>query len=154
MSIYTNIKRFSNSFCASVLLLSNVFICQAVQAKECCGTSERSTQKLAKHLVDKFWNDVKRQDVHAYSHLLAARFQGLNTSGHYNKEDQISGLEGLTVTSFKIKNLIASRYGKTLVISYDFLAEGQGIVSGPSTDIWHKKKCQWKLVSHSYVPFL
>lgn len=124
---------------------------QTALAHECSDHS--SSEHLATELVHQFWNDVKRQNVEAYSRLISSDFQGLNTDGIYNRKNQISGLEGLTVRSFSIQNLTAARYDNTLVISYDFVARGRGIVSGPSIDVWHKRKYKWKLVSHSYVPF-
>lgn len=142
------------------IIFSAVFACcsfglnTAAVADEChCAHKKLNTEELAHHLVHHFWRAVKHQDVEEYSSLLAIGFQGLNVNGHFNRQDQISGLEGLTITKFKIDDLIASRYGDTLVISYDLLAEGDGIVPGPSIDIWHKKGCSWKQVSHSYVPF-
>lgn len=115
--------------------------------------ANQATHKLARRLVTQFWNDVKHQDVKAYSHLLAPHFQGINISGVYTRSDQISGLQSLTVTKFKITKLIASRFNSTLVISYDFSAKGKDIVSGPCIDVWHKNGPHWKQVSHTYVPF-
>lgn len=115
---------------------------------------EQLNHKLASTLVHRFWHDVEEQNVAGYSSKIALRFQGLNISGHYNRADQISGLENLTVTKFKIKNLLAARYDDTLVVSYDFLAKGEGITSGPCIDVWFHRNSEWKLISHSYVPFL
>lgn len=135
------------------ILLMGVLPVHAREHEGSSASHEESTEKLAMALVAKFWKEVEHQNVEGYSKLLAIGFQGLNISGHYNRNDQISGLEGLTVTKFKLKNLIAARYLDTLVISYDFLAQGTGVTSGPSIDIWHQEKCHWELVSHSYVPF-
>ena len=110
-------------------------------------------EAFGKALVTNFWNQVVQQDVKGYSFLIAKNFQGLNTDGVYNRDDQISGLQGLTVTSFTLENVFVAKYHRTLVISYDFIAEGEGIVSGPSIDVWHDRDGHWKLVSHSYVPF-
>lgn len=115
---------------------------------------EYLNHKLASTLVHRFWRDVQHQDVAGYSSQLALRFQGLNIQGHYDRNEQIEGLENLTVTKFKIKNLHAARYDDTLVISYDFLAKGEGITSGPSIDVWFHRNSEWKQISHSYVPFL
>lgn len=115
--------------------------------------SNKDVEKLAKRLVNQFWTDVKLAKVKSYSRLLAHHFQGINTSGVYTRKQQIAGLQSVTVTAFTITKLIASKFGNTLVISYDFTAQGQGIVSGPSIDVWHKKGHEWKQISHSYVPF-
>ncbi|MBS0635323.1 MAG: hypothetical protein JSR37_07670 [Verrucomicrobia bacterium] len=104
-------------------------------------------------LVHSFWNCVMNQDVVCYSKKLACNFQGLNLDGVYTQQDQISGLLGLTVTSFELQNLLTAKSGNTLVISYDLYATGEGIVSGPSIDVWHKTHDGWKMISHSYVPF-
>jgi len=114
---------------------------------------EKGSDKLAERLVTRFWNDVKHANVKAYSKLLAPHFQGINIFGVFTRSQQISGLQGVTVTKFTIKKLISSRYDDTLVISYDFLAEGNGIVSGPSIDVWRKIDHKWKQISHTYVPF-
>ena len=105
------------------------------------------------HLVNSFWTNVMKQDVRAYSNMRASNFQGLNIDGIYSRQDQITGLSNLSVTSFQLNNLTTSRFGKTLVISYNFNATGDGIVSGPSIDVWHKSGKTWKQISHSYVPF-
>lgn len=118
-----------------------------------CNDLEHKAEELARCLVSTFWHDVVVQDVIAYSNLLSNQFQGLNLSGHYNKENQVTGLMQVTVNSFHLKNLVAAKYHHTLVVSYDFIASGKGIVSGPSIDIWNKIDSEWKLVSHSYVPF-
>lgn len=115
---------------------------------------EYSPKEIGKKLVNEFWRDVKYQRVKAYSNLIAHDFKGLNEGGHYDREDQIAGLEGLTVTEFDIRRLTAARYGKTLVISYNFVAEGTGITSGPSIDVWREINNEWFIVSHSYVPFV
>lgn len=114
---------------------------------ECC------PQKRGEALVRRFWNSVERQDIKAYSEAIDCTFRGLNTAGIYNRDDQIAGLSSLTVTAFELRNLVSEKHGKTLVISYDFYAVGEGIVSGPSIDVWYQVCDGWKLISHSYVPF-
>lgn len=142
------------SLYASMLIFGSFCVNQNANANECSDSPfKNSTDKLASKLVNHFWDEVQQQNVTGYSHLITTDFQGLNIHGVFNKEDQVSGLQGLTVTKFKIENLVAARYKSSLVISYDFLAEGKGIVSGPSIDIWHKKEGHWKQISHSYVPF-
>jgi hypothetical protein len=153
---FRSIIRVATSACNVTLFGSIVALgalCTSQPAYAQGDSSTHETEKLAKKLVNKFWKDVEHQDVKAYSKLLAPHFQGINISGAYTRAQQISGLKGLTVTSFKITKLIASRFQDTLVISYDFTAQGMGIVSGPSVDIWHKKDQKWKQISHTYVPF-
>lgn len=119
-----------------------------------CSCSEVSAQELGRKLVTRFWTDVEEQNVKGYSRQMTPNFQGLNIHGIFNRQDQIDGLQNLTVTHFELRNLFAAIYNcDTLVISYDFVAEGEGIVSGPSLDTWCKVRGQWKLVNHSYVPF-
>lgn len=139
-----------------MLTLSSLFISPEIQAHECSGheSSEPFFNEIGTQLVTQFWNDVENQDVKAYSHKLACSFQGLNTNGIYDRNDQITGLENLTVTDFLLVNVVSAWHHGTLVVSYEFFAEGTGIVSGPSIDIWQKTTCgSWKLISHSYVPF-
>ncbi len=158
MYLYSLLQK-ANKICltgiyTSLFVLGSFCVNQTAQADECANSySEISTEKLARSLVKHFWNEVKEQNVIGYSHLITNDFQGINVEGIFNKEDQVSGLQSSRVTKFKLKDLIAARHGNTLVISYEFLAEGSGIVSGPSIDIWYKKEGHWKIISHSYVPF-
>ncbi len=113
------------------------------------------SQELGEYLVNKFWRDVKYQRVNAYSELIARGFKGLNIFGHYDRNDQISALQNLTVTVYDLRRLRVSRFGNTLVIAYNFYAEGENITSGPCIDVWKRRNCgsEWLLISHSYVPF-
>lgn len=152
-----SVPLITKSVCAAAIL-GMLLACPAAEAhkKTIClqsGCFEDSTKHLAKHLISSYWSEVVDQDVSGYSSLISKKFQGLNESGHYDRQEQISGLKDLTVTQFKLKNLIAARFGDTIVASYDFIAEGSGVTSGPSLDVWHQKEKCWKLVSHSYVPF-
>lgn len=133
-----------------------VCITPSLVAFECSTSSSinESDQKLGRKLVNQYWNDVKHQDVQSYANKISKHFHGISIQGIYDKCQQVNGLENLTVTSFRLENLVAVRYCNTLEISYNFHAEGEGIVSGPSIDIWHKKGEKWKLISHTYVPFL
>ncbi len=135
-------------------LLFCISSCGYLAAAQARVKSEKiDTQAIGYHLVNSYWKNVMQQDVASYSSKIACNFQGLNTHGIYTRENQITGLSNLTVTAFTLSNLTTSRFGKTLVISYNFYATGEGIVSGPSIDIWHKCGKKWKLISHSYVPF-
>lgn len=158
-SIIQNVKNaFHISLYAALLALGMLSFSQSLDAVECSSESSsshhHSGQKLGRRLVTFFWNNVKAQNVSVYSDLIADRFHGLNIQGIYNKCQQVSGLKSLTVTKFKLKHLKTVKYHHTLEISYDFHAKGVGIVSGPSIDIWHRHGKEWKLISHSYVPFL
>lgn len=108
---------------------------------------------LAKNLVTHFWKDVQRQDIASYSSKVASNFQGLSLAGHDNKASLIAGLSKITLEQLTLKNIKAVKYEKTLVVSYDLLAKGSNVSSGPNIDVWHQCKSQWKLISHSYVPF-
>lgn len=141
------------SVLGSIMSLGTLSASKPKDARKELKSSKKSSQRLGFTLVNHFWEEVEEQDVNAYSELLAPHFQGINVDGIYTRSEQISGLEGLTVTSFTITNLIAARYCNTLVVSYDFTAEGDGVTSGPSIDIWEEKDHEWKLISHSYVPY-
>lgn len=151
MELQSVIFRFLS---ASIALIGMMSLHQSAYATCPCSTSsEERTEEIAEALVNRFWTEVKNANVKGYSKLLAKGFQGINIDGIYTRKDQITGLKNLTVTSFKINHLIASKFDNTLVISYHFHAEGQGIVSGPSIDIWQREGFFWKQISHSYVPF-
>ena len=117
----------------------------------CNGTA--SAKKLGEKLEHEFWNNVKNQNVKAYSYLLAEIFQGLSITGVYSREDEINGLKQATLKKFRIENLCATQRKDVLVVSYDLVAHGKGITSGPEIDVWNKIKDEWKIVSSSYVPF-
>lgn len=110
--------------------------------------------ELGVSLETEFWTLVQEHNVKRFSKKLAPIFQGLNISGSYTREQQISGLAGATLTGFAINNPVVTRSGNTLVITYNFVATDSNLTNGPSITIWKKYGCSWKIVSHSYVPFL
>lgn len=116
-------------------------------------TFHTPTKQLARKLVTRFWTAVKHQHVNAYSNLLAPQFQGMNISGSFTRNQQISSLKTIRMTHFKISQLVASRHKDTLVVTYNFTAKGKNITSGPSMDIWQRQGSHWKQVSHTYVPY-
>ncbi len=135
---------------SSLVALGVVGTSQNAYAEE---TFHTPTEQLAKKLVKRFWTAVKHQHVHAYSNLLAPQFQGMNISGSFTRSQQISGLKNLTLTKFKISQLVASRHNDALVVTYNFTAKGKHVVSGPSMDIWQRQGRHWKQISHTYVPY-
>ncbi|MBA3239523.1 MAG: nuclear transport factor 2 family protein [Parachlamydiaceae bacterium] len=152
---------FFKIFCAATMAFGVFSVANPLDAKIPCNSSgvrsdcsKESAKKLGRKLVEQLWRDVKYQRVHAYSALLADNFKGLSESGHYSRHDQIVGFENATLIDFDIRRLTAERYGDSLVVSYNFVAESKGLTSGPNIDFWHKIDCKWTLVGHSYVPFL
>lgn len=137
----------------SIMALGAISMPCDVQAQESQYSDKELCNKFGYHLTHHFWSDVKHKNVKAYSKQIASQFKGLNISGDYDKRDQITGLENLSLTDFSLENLKISRYATTLVVTYDFHAEGEGVTSGPSIDVWNLKDNSWKLVSHSYAPF-
>lgn len=137
----------------SMMALGAISIDGYVLAEEAQYFEKDNFNKFGYHLVRHFWNNVKNQNVRGYSKQIGAQFTGLNTSGEYDRKDQISGLENLILTDFTFQNLKTVRYENTLVIAYDFYAEGEEVTSGPSIDVWNLKDNRWNLISHSYVPF-
>ena len=104
-------------------------------------------------LETEFWTLVQKQKVDKFSKKISPIFQGLNESGVYNRREQIDSLTGVTLTSFLINNPKSHRSHDVLVFSYDFIALGSDLLSGPSLTVWRKIDGSWKMVSHSYVPF-
>lgn len=146
-------KKVLKCACTYILTLG-IFCIVSADARECSQScQENDSQKIGEELVSQFWQNVEKQDIRAYSKAIACSFQGLNLAGIFDRADQIYGLSHLTVTAFELKNLVQTSQGKNLVVSYDFYALGEGIVSGPSIDVWHKTSQGWKMISHSYVPF-
>lgn len=115
--------------------------------------SDATTLGLA--LETRFWTLVQSQKVKKFSRMIPHIFQGLSIQGIYNREQQITGLTGATLTGFEIQNPKGTRTGDTLVFSYEFIVEaGSDLMPGPDVSIWKKYGKSWKIVSHSYVPFL
>lgn len=133
--------------CLSALNCSNKLIAIDIQNRQ-----ER-TLELGIHLETGFWNLVKRQENKRAAKKIALAFQGLNKHGIYDREQQIDGLTGTTLNHFSIKNPVAHRSQNVLVFSYDFVAAGSDLTSGPNITIWKKDGKSWRIVSHSYVPF-
>ena len=118
-------------------------------------TTLRDATALGLTLETRFWTLVQNQKVEKFSKKIAHIFQGLNIQGIYTREEQITGLTGATLTSFEIQNPKGTRSGNTIVFSYEFIiGAGSSLTPGPDISIWKKHGDSWKIVSHSYVPFL
>lgn len=139
-------------FCASLFVLSALSFNTTLNADDnSCNHS--NSLELGIALETNYWNLVQEQNVKKFSNKIAHIFQGLNISGIYTRDQQIDGLTGATLRSFCIKNPIAHRFEDVLVFSYDFIARGSDLTSGPTLTVWRKYENSWKIVSHSYVPF-
>lgn len=141
------INFFKAIFCLSILNFS--FCTAAAQVED---HRFQSDLELGVFLETRFWNLVEQHDVPGFSDEISHIFQGLNASGVYSRENQITGLAGVTIDSFAINDPIVTRHCDVLVIGYNFAATGEGIVSGPSISVWKKTERSWKWVSHSYFP--
>lgn len=140
-------------FCASVFVLSSFSFNASLNANS-HDSQYTDALELGIYLESKFWTSVQDQNVKEFSNSLAHIFQGLNISGVYTREQQIEGLTGATLANFTFNNPIATRLHDVLVFSYDFVAIGSDLTSGPSITVWKKHAHCWKIVSHSYVPFI
>ncbi len=122
-STFKNIKMRCNlGLCVTLLTLGALSTNHNLSAHD---SSCESSVALARALLDRYWNDVKNENVKAYSSKIACGFQGLSLSGRiYNRNDQITGFQKIILTAFKIEEITAVRYDESLVISYNFLAEG------------------------------
>lgn len=139
-------------FCASLLLsLSPIQSLQAEAHPQC---RPQEAVKLGVRLETEFWNLVQEQKIRQFSEKLDPIFQGLKISGIYTRKQQIEGLTGATFKKFEILNPIARRCGDDLVISYNFVAKKSNLTSGPTISVWKKTNGEWKIISHSFVPFL
>lgn len=141
------------SFCLGIFTLSALCSTTTLTAEN-SNHQNSENLKLGISLETRFWNLVQKQEVEEFSEKLAPIFQGLNVSGVYTRSQQIAGLAQASLISFQIRNPIATRSQDVLVFSYEFVAVGTGLTSGPSITVWKKHEHTWKIVSHSYVPFL
>lgn len=141
------------SFCASLLILSSLSFNALLMADSHHHHRQTDDLELGIELETKFWTLVQNHEVEKFSKKLTPIFQGLNVSGAYTRDQQIEGLAAATLTNFAIYNPVATRFHDILVFSYDFVAIGNGLTSGPTITIWKKYSHSWKIISHSYVPF-
>lgn len=141
------------SFCVSLFTLSSVSFNATLNA-ESRHHHKSDALELGIALETRFWNLVENHNVEKFSAKLAHIFQGLNVSGVYTIEEQINGLAQANLVSFEINNPKSHRFSDILVFSYDFVASGTGLTSGPSITVWKKDDNYWKIISHSYVPFV
>lgn len=141
------------SICLSLLTLSIVCFTSPLNA-ESQNQQNAENLKLGISLETKFWNLVQQHNVEKFSEKLAYIFQGLNASGVYTRQQQITGLSEAGLISFQLRNPKATRSHDVLVFSYEFIAVGTGLTSGPSITVWKKYKNSWKIVSHSYVELI
>jgi hypothetical protein len=110
--------------------------------------------ELGLALEIEFWTLVQNHEVKKFSRKLAPIFQGLNIERIFSKEEQIEALARSILINFDIRNPKATRSGNVLVFSYNFIAAGTGVTSGPTLSVWKKDDKIWKMVSHSFVPFI
>ena len=110
--------------------------------------------ELGLFLEKKFWMSVQKKKIEKTSKMLASAFQSLNPNGIQNKKQQIEQLVAANLLGFGFNHPKATRKGNTLVFSYDLLAIGNGVVSGPQITVWKKLRSGWKIISRSEEPFL
>lgn len=146
--LYSNLGFFVSLFVLSVLSFNMTLSAD----NHSCNHS--NSLELGIALETNYWTLVQEQKVKKFSNKIAHIFQGLNVSGIYTRAQQIDGLTGATLARFRIKNPIAHRFEDVLVFSYDFIATGSDLTSGPTMTVWKKYDLSWKIVSHSYVPFI
>lgn len=143
------------SFCTAFFVFSALnFLPASLHAKPCkCNSSNEL--ELGLQLETNFWKTVQKQNIDKLSKKIARIFQGINIAGIYTREEQISGLTGVTLTNFAITHPVSHCRKDVLVFSYDFFAPVEsGLINGPTLSVWKKFGDSWKMVSHSYVPFL
>jgi hypothetical protein len=142
----------SLSCCIGLLTLSSFSYQASLHAE--CHHCQDDALKLGIELETNFWNLVKRHEVHKFSKKLAPIFQGLSINGVFTREQQIDSLARITLIGFKIENPRATCSGNVLVFSYDFIADGIGLTNGPTTSVWKKYHHAWRMINHSFVPFV
>lgn len=138
--------------CAFILCLCVLNFNNTLNAIDVQNRHDR-TLELGIRLETEYWNLVKHQENKRAAKKVALTFQGLDIDGVYNRKQQIDGLIGVTLHNFSLRNPVAHRSQNILVFSYDFVAPGSDLTTGPNTTIWKKDNGSWKIVSHSYVPF-
>lgn len=109
--------------------------------------------RLGLALEKKFWMNVQNKNTRKFSKMLASIYQTMTPNGIRNKRQQIRQLEAANLLGFGFNHPRATRKGDTLVFSYDFIAIGNGIVSGPQISVWKKMCSGWKMISRAEEPF-
>lgn len=157
MTVITSFKHnlYQFIFCISLCALSCVSFHNPLNAF--CDRHPHESKdplELALALETNFWTLVQNHEVKKFSKLLASIFQGINISGAFDREEEIAGLATATLSSFSLNNPRATRFRDVLVFTYDFVATDSNLTNGPTISVWKKHDHSWKIVSHSFVPFL
>lgn len=116
--------------------------------------------KLALSLTKKFWMSVQQKKHTRTSKMLAKIYQALNPEGVIRtKNQQLKIFQDVDLIGFGFNKPNATRKDGALVFTYDLIAIGEGIRSGPRTMVWKKirsnrkirpngkVKAKWKVIS-------
>lgn len=154
-----NMIKFKITHFFLILTLSQliVFACTLLAAES--PQEIRRNFNLAWSLEKKFWRNIQNKKFHKASKMLASAYQELGPTGILNKKQQIDQFKKSNLLSFGIITPKATRKGNTLIFSYNLIAIGSGVISGPQMSVWKrmksssKTKPKWKMVSRSDKPF-
>lgn len=142
----------------SVLFLLVGFNAAALNAED-DKQSQRDLKKVLS-LEKKFWRRVQKKKFNQLKNLMSSSYQKLGPSGvAMNKQKQIDELKESDLLGFGFNRPKVTRKGGTLTFSYDLIAIGDRIESGPQIVVWKiiKSKCnksKWKLISRSNQLFI
>jgi hypothetical protein len=148
-------RLFTIGMCTGILTLTGLSMSGTanILARESSATHCHAfnLQESALALEARFWKRVQRQDVEGFSKCIASIYQGSGPDGINTRDQFIQGLTNATLPNFTLKNLVAKQSRDLLVISYQFIAPGSNLVSGPTISVWQASNHRWKMISHSYL---
>lgn len=139
-------------------MFNKFFIFLAAIALLCLSTVEAGNGKkidpqvLATYLENQFWAAVQNDDRPALFIKISPIFQGGNNFRFVDKFREIDELIDLDLESFDITNLVATRSGDVLVVTYTFSAVESGIaVQHNRMSVWERFRiCKNQSSSHKH----
>jgi hypothetical protein len=119
--------------------------------------SDSEVLELATGLEDTFWTAVVNHDSRKLSKLLADEFLGISLAGVITRDEELVLLNDSHLPSYTLTNVYATRKHDVVVLTYLFTNPDpvtSGLIDGYNISTWVKSDHHWKLVSHSFFPFL
>ena len=100
------------------------------------------------------WAQIKAGKTAEVAGKIATGFQSAHQDGARNREAEIKLLEGLNLSDYSLSNIIVTRNGPALIVTYDATV-AQTIAgkrlpkrTAPRLSVWLKTERGWQWISH------
>lgn len=138
-----------------LILFSILFIFLSFNATVLNAGSHKNSKRdlqLALSLTKKFWMSVQQKKYKKTSRMIASIYKALGPDGGIStKNQQLEIFKETDLLGFGFNQPRATRKDKTVVFSYDLIAIGNGISSGPRTMVWKKIQSSGKVKSNGKI---